>query len=135
MTEFECGLDTKDINALGILQLAHIGDAVYELLVRTWLCTDSPKKVDSVHRQCIKMVNAGSQSKAVDIISESLTAEETEIYKRGKNAKVNSVPKNAVISDYHKATGFEALFGYLYLKGEKERLYELFNMIVSGKED
>lgn len=125
-------LDEARIQTLGVLGLAHIGDAVYELLWRTWLCANGSSTSKGLHRQTILRVCATAQSKAAELISDSLTERELAVYKRGRNAKVNSVPKHADISDYHAATGLEALFGYLYLKGETDRVNELFDMIAAA---
>ena len=117
----------QDINKLSILALAYIGDGVFELMVRTKLTTEDHSSALDLHRTAISIVNAVSQSGYADTLLPLLTDEEISVYKRGRNAKVNSVPKNASVADYHKATGFEALFGYLYLSGNKERLAELFS--------
>lgn len=121
-------MDIKDINALSMLSLAHIGDAVYELLTRTMLCTDGEKRVTELHKKTVSIVNAPAQAKAAGKIQPLLTDEELTVYKRGRNAKVNSVPQKADVAQYHAATGLEALFGYLYLKGDLERINELFSI-------
>ncbi len=115
---------------MSVLGLAHIGDAVYELLIRTWLCTKGKTTSKGLHFETVSYVRAPAQARAVAIIMDKLTEEELAVFKRGRNAKVNSVPKNADISEYHSATGLETLFGYLYLKGERNRIDELFAMIV-----
>ena len=124
----------QEVNKQAMLSLAHVGDAVYELLVRSMLCARGPVQVNSEHRRTVSYVNAGAQAKAAGIILPMLSEKELAVYKRGRNAKVNSVPKHADISDYHAATGLETLFGYLYLKGETDRINELFDMIVSKEQ-
>ena len=127
---FNTILTKERLQGVSVLGLAHIGDGVYELLVRTWLCANGKSTSKGLHRETVSYVAAPAQAKAAAKLLDKLTEEELTAYKRGRNAKVNSVPKNADISDYHSATGLEALFGYLYLKGEKDRLNELFALIV-----
>ena len=122
-------LETKDINAISMLGLAHIGDAVYELMTRTLLCCEGHAQANDLHRRTVEMVKAPAQALAADRIIDHLDDEELSVYKRGRNAHVHSVPHHAQISEYHAATGLEALFGYLYLQGKKERLNELFEII------
>ena len=98
------------------------------------MCIRDSTTSKGLHRETVSRVCAVAQSKAVRCIMESLSEEELAVYKRGRNAKVNSVPKHADISDYHAATGLETLFGYLYLKGETDRINELFDMIVSKEQ-
>ena len=124
---FRPDLPETELNAVGVLGLAHVGDAVYEILVRTKLCIENPSKVSQLHLLSVSMVNATAQAKAAHKILPFLTQEETAVFKRGKNAKVNSIPHNSSVSEYHFATGLEALFGWLYLKGKPERVLELFN--------
>lgn len=119
-------MDKNDLNAISMLGLAHIGDAVYELLTRTMLCADGNKKVTDLHKKTVAIVNAPAQAAAVARMLPVLTADEAYIYKRGRNAKVNSVPQKADIAQYHAATGLEALFGWLYLQGKTERINELY---------
>ena len=122
-------MDVKDINKISMLGLAHIGDAVYELLVRTKLCREGHTQVTELHRLTVAAVNAPAQAKAAAKLMPRLTADELAVYKRGRNAKVNSVPQKADIGEYHAATGLEALFGWLYLQGETARIGELFSAI------
>ena len=122
-------LEISDINKLSILALAHVGDSVFELMVRTRLCTAEHSSALDLHRSAIAVVNAVSQSAYAEILVPLLNEDELAVYKRGRNAKVNSVPKNAAVADYHKATGLEALFGWLYLNGRKTRLEELFSKL------
>ena len=118
-----------DVNKISMLGLAHVGDAVYELLYRSKLCTDGHSNVAKMHTMTVSFVNAAAQAAAAEKIAPRLTEDELAVYKRGRNAKVNSVPRHADISQYHKATGLEALFGWLYLQGKTERINELFSEI------
>lgn len=122
-----CDDELKKISVLG---LAHVGDGVYELLVRTRLCTHGGQTSQGMHKKAVSLVCASAQADAVKKIAPMLTDEENAVFRRGRNAKVNSVPKNAVISDYHAATGLEALFGWLWLRGQTERINALFNIIM-----
>ncbi len=107
--------------------LAYLGDAVMELLVRKKLVLAGGKLGD-INKIADSYVRAGKQSEAADKLADVLTEEENAVYKRGRNVHVNSIPKNATEKQYKKATGLEALFGYLYLKGENERIEELFEI-------
>ena len=127
-------LDEQQLQSISVLGLAHVGDGVYELLVRTWLCANGKTTSKGLHNQTVSFVRAPAQARAAEKIIPRLSEAELAAFKRGRNAKVNSVPKSADISDYHAATGLEALFGYLYLKGERDRINELFGFIVEGKE-
>ena len=121
-----------DINPaeLAPLILAHIGDAIYEVVIRTITLSKGSRQIEKVHKEAISYVNAGTKAHAADVLLPRLTEEEADIYKRGRNAKSNTKAKNASIGDYRKATGFEALMGYLYLKGETDRMLELIKASV-----
>ena len=134
MNYFESSITDSEISCLSSLSLAHLGDAVYELLVRNYLCQKGKGKVNNLHRETVMMVNANFQSAGAEIIVSHLTEEEAGVFRRGKNAKVNSVPHNSSIADYHKATALEAVFGWLYLKNRTERISELFDLIVCYSE-
>ncbi len=121
-------LTAEDIDILSPLQLAYIGDAVYELLVRTYLL-NKRLPVNKLHNVAIKYVKAKAQAEIVHLLENILTDEEQRIVKKGRNAKSNTMPKNATVIDYKYATGFEALIGYLYLKGHDARIQELFERI------
>ena len=127
---FNITLPEDDINAISNLGLAHLGDAVFELMVRTWLCEHGYAKSSNLHKKTVQRVSAPAQAKAVEIIMPVLTDRETAVYKRGRNTRVNSVPNRATIGQYHAATGLETLFGWLYLHGETARLNELFALIM-----
>ena len=127
---FEMNMDKQQINAISNLGLAHIGDGVFELLCRSYLCAKGGKNVGNLHRDTINMVKATSQAKFIDKLLPHLTEEELAYYRRGKNSHVHAVPKSASPAEYAKATGLEALFGALYLSGQTGRLNELFHIII-----
>ena len=128
-------IPVQDVNKISMLGLAHVGDAVYELLYRSKLCTDGHTAVAEMHRMTVAFVRAEAQAEAAAKLLPVLTPDETSVYKRGRNAKVNSVPHNADIGQYHAATGLEALLGWLYLLGRTERINELFNIITGGTDN
>ena len=111
------------------LNLAFIGDCVYEMLVRESLVAEANRPVNDLHKLSVNYVSAKAQTAAFDKIKDSLSEEELSVFKRGRNAKTGHNPKSATTGEYHIATGVEALFGYLYLNGEKERIKELFEII------
>lgn len=124
-------MDDKTLQSVPTLNLAFIGDGVYDLLVREYLVTHSSAHVGELNRRKVELVNCKSQAAFMKQITEQLSEEELEVYKRGRNAKVNSASKHSTLSDYHAATGMEALFGWLYLKGRQERINELFTLIIN----
>ena len=124
-------MDDKTIQSMPTLNLAFIGDGVYDLLVREYLVKNSSAHVGELNQSKVKMVNCKSQAEFVKLILPELTEEETEVYKRGRNTKVHSASKHSTLSDYHAATGMEALFGWLYLKGSHDRINELFTLIIN----
>ena len=123
-------LSRQEINAISNLGLAHIGDSVFEILCRSYLCARGGKNVGNLHRDTINLVKAQSQAKFVDKLLPLLTEEELAYYRRGKNAHVHAVPKSCTPAEYAKATGLEALFGALYLAGRTDRLNELFKAVM-----
>ena len=118
------------VDAISNLGLAHMGDCVFEILCRSYLCAKGGKTVDKLHRETIHMVKATSQAKFVEKLLPLLDEEELAYYRRGKNSHVHAVPKSATPAEYAKATGLEALFGALWLLGRTERINELFNAVV-----
>ena len=122
-------LPEKEVNQINMLALAHVGDAVYELLFRTKLCCEKNAPVMQLHRLTVQQVRAEAQAEAVKKLLPILTEDELAVYKRGRNTKVNSAPHHAEIGQYHAATGLEALFGWLYLQGRIRRIGELFAAI------
>ena len=127
------GLDQEvDIRTVSPLTLAYIGDGIYELVVRSVMVARTNTRAGLLHRQTSQLVKAEAQSKMMDILLPELTPEEESVYRRGRNAKSSTMAKNASIGDYRRATGFEAVFGYLYLKGDMKRIDELFQMAVES---
>ncbi len=114
---------------LSPLTLAFIGDGVFEIFVRERLVCKGNCPVKSLHKNSVSQVCCQAQAEASKKFLPILTEEELEVFKRGRNAHTNHIPKNANVADYHTATAFEALFGYLYLSGNIERLRELFNIV------
>ncbi len=118
-------LEPVDICSYSPLALAYMGDAVYEVLVRTRVMNRGSMQVNKMHKKSASLVKAEAQARIIQALQEELTEEETAVYKRGRNAHSASSAKNASIRDYRMATGFEALVGYLYLTGQYERLLKL----------
>lgn len=123
----------KEVNPkqLSPLNLAFIGDGIYEILVRETLVCDANRPVNDLHKESVKFVSAKAQTSAFEKIKDILTEEEMTVFKRGRNSKVGHSPKSATDGEYHCATGVEALFGYLYLKDDINRIKELFSEINS----
>lgn len=119
----------KDLREYSAVVLAYIGDAVFELLVRSHIVASGNRKIKAIHHDTVEVVKAESQARLIRHLSAELTDEEQEIVRRGRNAKT-SPPKNADPGDYRLSTGFEALLGYLYLKGDEDRLMYLFNRVL-----
>ena len=126
-------LSRQQINAISNLGLAHMGDCVFEILCRAYLCARGDKTVKNLHRDTINMVNATSQAKFMDKLLPHLNEEELAWYRRGKNSHVHAVPKSCTPAEYAKATGLEALFGALYLTGQTARLNELFKLVMENE--
>ncbi len=124
----------KEPRMLSPAQLAYVGDAVFEILVRTYLVDKYNYNVNVLHKRAIKFVKAEAQADLLKKLDCELTEEEKKIVKRGRNAKITSVPKNAAMIDYRYATAFEALLGYLFLKNDYDRLSKLFDRIIEIKE-
>ena len=130
---FKMNFTPAEVNAISNLGLAHMGDCVFEILCRGYLCSRGDKTVDKLHRDTIHMVKATSQAKFVDKLLPLLTEEELSYYRRGKNSHVHAVPKSATPQEYAKATGLESLFGALYLMGQTDRLNELFQTVMEER--
>ena len=127
---FQMNFEKAQVDAISNLGLAHMGDCVFEILCRSYLCAQGGKTVDRLHRETINMVKATSQAKFVDKLLPLLTDEELAYYRRGKNSHVHAVPKSATPQEYAKATGLECLFGALWLLGRTERINELFHAVM-----
>ena len=124
--EFQLG--EQELNSYSPLVLAYIGDCVYELLIRTLLVGKANCQVSKLHKKAIDYVKAETQAAMIVALMDELTEEEQDVFRRGKNAKPHTIPKNASLSDYRRATGMEAVIGYLYLKDETERVIELVKL-------
>ena len=127
--------DTKiNPNNLSPITLAFVGDAVYSLIVREELALTSNKKANELHKICADTVSAVSQCEAIKSIMENLSEEEKEVFRRGRNAATSHTPKNASSRDYHYATGFETLLGWLYLSRKYDRIKEIYSLICQKSE-
>ena len=124
----EFGIEKKDINTYSPLVLAYIGDAVFDIIVRTVLVGRGNTRVDNLHRLASSLVNAGNQAEMIKKLLPVLSEEEEAVYRRGRNAKPHSTAKNSSHTQYREATGFESLIGWLYLRDDWDRLFELVNM-------
>ena len=127
---FEMNFTPAQVNAMSNLALAHMGDGVYEVLCRAYLCSRGDKTVLRLHRDTVELVKAPTQARFAERIKPCLTQEEADIFRRGKNAHTHAAPKSATPKEYAAATGLETLFGALYLMGRRERLNELFAMMM-----
>ena len=127
---FTIQLSSDEIKGISSIGLAHLGDAVYELLVRTWLCAHGKATGKCLHRATIELVCAPKQAEFGEKILPLLTEEEQAVFKRGRNANVHSIPQHASRAQYQQATALEALLGWLYLNGRRERINELFNIMM-----
>ena len=128
MTEYlrdAFGLRDVDLRTYSPLTLAYIGDAIYDLIIRTLIVKQGNSRPEKMHKRASALVKASAQAEMIELLLPMLTEEEHAIYKRGRNAKSYTMAKNATMLDYRKATGFEALMGYLYLKEDMSRLIDL----------
>lgn len=121
-------LEDQDLRSYSLLTLAYIGDGVYELIIRTILVKKGNCPVNRLHKKASSLVKAGAQSAIMEVIEEELTPEELSVYRRGRNAHSPTMAKHATMADYRRATGFEALMGYLYLKEDYTRMLTLVRM-------
>ncbi|HJC64940.1 MAG TPA: ribonuclease III [Candidatus Blautia merdavium] len=122
------GLENTDIRTYSPLTLAYIGDGIYELIIRTILVEKGNTQVNKLHQRASRLVKASAQSQMIQTLTPHLTEEELSVFRRGRNAKSFTMAKNATMSDYRRATGFEALMGYLYLTEQWERMLELIRI-------
>ena len=121
-------LEDQDLRSYSPLTLAYIGDGVYELIIRTILVKKGNCPVNRLHKKASSLVKAGAQSAIMEVIEAELTPEELSVYRRGRNAHSPTMAKHATMADYRRATGFEALMGYLYLKEDYTRMLTLVRM-------
>ena len=132
---FNVCLPDDEIRAISSIGLAHLGDGVYELLVRAWLCAHGRATGKGLHRAAVELVKAPAQAERAERILPLLTEEEAAVYKRGRNAHVHTVPHSASRADYLKATALECLLGDLDLRGQRERINELFAVMMEEDQD
>ena len=130
MDYFHLNAAPDDIRAISTLGLAHLGDGVFELMVRSWLCLHGKATNKGLHKATVKYVAAPAQAAAAEKIIPLLTEEEGDVFRRGRNTSPHSVPKAASRADYQTATELEALFGWLYLQGRTERINQLFELMM-----
>ena len=132
---FHLNIEREPLLNLSSLSLAHLGDSVYEVMVRSWLCLQGKARVKDLHRATVRYVAAPAQAARFARIEPMLTPEEADVFRRGRNTAPHSVPKAASRGEYQTATGVVALFGWLYLQGRTDRLNQLFDaMIEDGGE-
>ena len=134
MDYFHLNASREELLNMSSLGLAHLGDGVFELMVRSWLCLHGKATSKGLHRATVRYVAAPAQAKAVEKILPLLTEEEGDVFRRGRNTSPHSVPQNASRADYQAATGLEALFGWLWLQGRTDRLNQLFAVMMEGEE-
>jgi ribonuclease-3 family protein len=118
-------VEKQDIKSYSPLTLAYIGDAIYEIVIRTIVVGKGNSSVNKLHKRSSRLVKAATQAQMIKACQEALTEEELAIYKRGRNAKSYTMAKNATMQDYRMATGFECLMGYLYMTGQMDRMITL----------
>ncbi len=133
MDYFHIQMDRDALLGLSSLGLAHLGDGVFEVMVRAWLCLHGKARARDLHRATVHYVSAPAQAARLDKILPLLTQDEQDVFRRGRNADPHSVPRAASRGEYQAATGLEALFGWLYLQGRTERLNELFETMMEGE--
>ena len=133
MDYFDLHMPREQLLGISSLGLAHLGDSVFEVMVRSWLCLQGKAKVKDLHRATVQYVAAPAQAKRYQIIVPILTEEEADVFRRARNTAPHSVPKAASRGEYQTATGLEALFGWLYLQGRTQRLNELFSMMMEAE--
>ena len=129
---FDIQLTDDQLRAISSIGLAHMGDAVFEILVRTWLCAHGEATGKGLHQATIRLVCAESQAEKAERILPLLTEEEMAVFKRGRNAQVHTVPGHASRAQYGEATALEALLGWLWLRGQKDRIGQLFDNMMEG---
>ena len=135
MDYFHLNVDREQLLSMSSLGLAHLGDGVFEVMVRSWIALHGKAKPKDLHRATVTYVSAPAQAAAMERLLPQLSEEEADVYRRGRNTAPHSVPKAATRAQYQAATGLEALFGWLYLQGRTQRLNELFEIIMSCSEE
>ncbi len=130
---FALNVSHETFGTISNLGLAHLGDAVFELMVRSWLCLHGKATAKGLHKAAVSYVAAPAQAKMTQAILQVLTQEEQDVFRRGRNASPHSIPQNASREEYAAATALEALFGWLWLRGERDRLNELFALMMEDR--
>ena len=131
---FDVSLTDDELRAISSIGLAHLGDAVFEVMVRSWVCTHGTARIKDLHKQTVGYVTAPAQARMAERIQPLLTEEEADVFRRGRNAAPHSIAKSATRSQYQTATALEALFGWLWLQGRRDRLNDLFGAMMEGEE-
>ena len=131
---FELNLSRDELMNVSSLGLAHLGDAVFEVMVRSWVCTHGTARIKDLHKQTVGYVTAPAQACMAERIQPLLTEEEADVFRRGRNAAPHSIATSATRSQYQTATALEALFGWLWLQGRRDRLNDLFGAMMEGEE-
>jgi len=131
---FQLNMPRDELMNVSSLGLAHLGDSVFEVLVRSWVCTHGTAKIKDLHKQTVRFVAAPAQAQMAEKILPVLTGEESDVFRRGRNAAPHSIAKSATRSQYQTATAVEALFGWLWLQGRTQRINELFSAMMEGEE-
>jgi len=134
MDYFHLQLPQDDLLNISSLGLAHLGDSVYELMARAWLCLQGKTTAKHLHKATVHLVSAPAQAKMCQVILPLLSPEEESVFRRGRNTAPHSIPKAASRKEYQTATALEALFGWLYLRGETQRLNQLFDLMTTQME-
>ena len=130
---FDLNMPRGELMNVSSLGLAHLGDAVFELLVRSWVCTHGTARIKDLHKQTVRFVTAPAQAVMAEKILPFLTEEEADVFRRGRNAAPHSIAKSATRAQYQTATALEALFGWLWLQGARERINQLFERMMEGE--
>jgi ribonuclease-3 family protein len=132
---FHLDMPREELLKISSLGLAHLGDSVFEVMVRSWLCTRGKAKVKDLHRATVGYVSAPAQAARAQRILPLLTQEEADVFRRGRNTAPHSIPKAASRGEYQTATALEALFGWLYLQGRTQRLNQLFEQMMEAPDE
>lgn len=132
---FSLSMQPQELLEVSNLGLAHMGDAVYDLMVRAWAIRRGGARAGDLHRRTVRHVSAPSQAASARLLLPELTEEERSVFRRARNSHVHGIPHGSTAEEYHLATALEALFGWLYLRGERERLNQLFAIISGGWDD
>ncbi len=130
---FQLNISRDELMNVSSLGLAHLGDSVFEVLVRSWVCTHGTAKIKDLHKQTVGYVAAPAQAQMAEKILPVLSEEESDVFRRGRNAAPHSIPKAASRGQYQTATALEALFGWLWLQGRTDRINELFSAMMEGE--